>query len=206
MKLQKKKLNISWWQGFKSYFVKNDDFRIKFKQNERAIKQIKNKLSIIYILRKFVELDKLKALILDKDQMTLFDYLPKPNILRNRQIELTHSGLLNSTGLKEKSYFEEEDVVAKSVKLLGSFHKISTKCSLSEIDQKLIDFLDEDIKNILTEHKSLIMRNKNSLLRGENKNDGLNNILKTDFKSEDNVLTVNSERIGNIDDKIRKYI
>lgn len=64
LKLQKKKLNISWWQVLKSYFVKNDDLKIKFKQNERAIKQIKNKLSITYILRKFVELDKLKALVL----------------------------------------------------------------------------------------------------------------------------------------------
>jgi hypothetical protein len=37
-------------------------------------------MDIIYIIRKLIELDKLKELLLTPDQIKLFDYMPKPMI------------------------------------------------------------------------------------------------------------------------------
>jgi hypothetical protein len=38
-------------------------------------------MDIIYIIKKLNELDKLKSLILNKDQLKVFDYLDKPTIV-----------------------------------------------------------------------------------------------------------------------------
>jgi hypothetical protein len=36
------------------------------------------KIDILFIVKKLIEIDKLKALLLTPDQLKLFDYLPKP--------------------------------------------------------------------------------------------------------------------------------
>ena len=56
---------------------------------------------------------------------------------------------------------------------------------MSEIDQKLINFLDQDIKNILVEQETIFMDKTNSLL------------------SEDLVC---SERKEDFNDKMKNYI
>lgn len=35
---------------------------------------------VLYIIKKLHEIDKLKMILLNKDQIRLFDYLPKPTI------------------------------------------------------------------------------------------------------------------------------
>ena len=147
---------------------------------------IKNKLNITYLLKKFVEIDKLKTLILDKDQLNLFDYLPKPVILWNWNIEITHFPFSkNYKNTTDHSYIEEEDDLVKSRRLFNYFHKINIKRKMSEIDQKLINFLDQDIKNILVEQETIFMDKTNSLL------------------SEDLVC---SERKEDFNDKMKNYI
>jgi hypothetical protein len=55
-------------------------FNFKFekkKQIKYTMKKIKERLDIVYILNKLVEIDKLKMLLLNSDQRKLFEYLPK---------------------------------------------------------------------------------------------------------------------------------
>lgn len=40
-------------------------------------KKVKKRLDILYILEKILEIDKLKVLLLNPDQINLFDYMPK---------------------------------------------------------------------------------------------------------------------------------
>ena len=186
LKLKNKKLNIGWWKKFKSNFVNDEETEIRIKQNRKAMDLIKNKLNITYLLKKFVELDKLKMLILDKDQLNLFDYLPKPVILRNTKIEITHFPFSqNYKNTTDHSYIEEEDALVKSRRLFNSFHKINIKRKMNEIDEKLINFLDQDIKNILVEQEIIFMDKTNSLL------------------PEDLVC---SERKEDFNDKMKNYI
>jgi hypothetical protein len=43
-------------------------------------KKIIQKLDVVFIIKKLIELDKLKSLILTSEQLKLFDYIPKPVI------------------------------------------------------------------------------------------------------------------------------
>ncbi len=44
------------------------------------MERINQRLDIVYLLNKLVELDKLKFLLLDKDQERLLEYIPQPII------------------------------------------------------------------------------------------------------------------------------
>ncbi len=37
-------------------------------------------MDIIFIINKMIEIDKLKMLLLNKEQLSLFEYIPKPTI------------------------------------------------------------------------------------------------------------------------------
>ena len=48
------------------------------KFNREGLKKIDEKLDIIYIINKLMEIDKLKLLLLNKEELHLFEFLPKP--------------------------------------------------------------------------------------------------------------------------------
>ena len=52
------------------------------------MKKIKQRLDIVYILNKLVEIDKLIALLLDSNQKKLFDFLPRPIVLLNENEDI----------------------------------------------------------------------------------------------------------------------
>lgn len=43
-----------------------------------GLNKIDEKLDIIYIINKLLEIDKLKLLLLNKEELHLFEFLPKP--------------------------------------------------------------------------------------------------------------------------------
>lgn len=55
----------------------------KRQQISYSWRKIKERLNAVHILQKLVELEKLKILLLDENQLKLFDYLPKPLIQLN---------------------------------------------------------------------------------------------------------------------------
>ena len=115
---------------------------MKILRLEKAISAIQEKLDVSYILKKFYELDKLKMLILNKDQYHLFEYLPKPVILKNSKIDL---------GAKKSSFISYEtskDVLGKIKKMYNSYNNIKKKGELTVLDQQLIDMLDDQVKEI----------------------------------------------------------
>ncbi len=57
--------------------------REKRKQFNFGVKNIDKKLDIIYIINKFIEIDKLKNLLLTQEQLKLFNYIPRPQIPDN---------------------------------------------------------------------------------------------------------------------------
>ena len=90
--------------------------------------------------------------------MLLFDYLPKPIILKNLSIDLNYTGL--STGspeirsVKLKSGIEE-DLIMKTKNVQRAYTNICSKSEMTPLDLKLVDMLDENMKNILNFDKGL---------------------------------------------------
>ena len=99
-------------------------------------------------------MDKLKTLLLNKDQILLFEYLPKPIILKNLLIDLDYKILSNTTSdiiptNQTKKLGIEEELICKIKNVQRAYTNISTKAQMTPIDLKLIDMLDENMKHIL---------------------------------------------------------
>ena len=82
LELSNKKLNFGLWSKFKSLFYQNKEKKTQLNQMKKANQLIHKKLNITFILKKIGEIDKLKMLIFSNDQRKLFDFMPKPIILK----------------------------------------------------------------------------------------------------------------------------
>ncbi|EAR90540.1 transmembrane protein, putative (macronuclear) [Tetrahymena thermophila SB210] len=119
--------------------------KLKFSKNK-----VNERLDIIYIVQKLQEIDKLKQIVLDKNQRKLFEYLPRP-VLKNEYI------FQKAPTQKMKSYSktqewsilkQEESIQQKAIKAWIAFTEISNKECLERKDRKVIRLLDVKAKNI----------------------------------------------------------
>lgn len=155
MKLRDTPLKVSWWESFKSLFYKAPEIETKVQQKNKGVTTIFSHLDINYVLKKFLEIDKLKTLLLNKDQILLFEYLPKPIILKNLLIDLDYKVLSHTTSdiNTTKKLGIEEELISKIKNVQRAYTNISTKAQMTSIDLKLIDMLDENMKHILKHDK-----------------------------------------------------
>lgn len=140
------RLKISFWEYMKAVFsrffrrskIKNKTFE-KLQTGKQDIKQ---KLDVSYIIRKLYEIDKLKMLLLNENQNRLFDNLTKPVILNNSTINIGFSK-------NSKVLHNQIDDIEKFKKIQEAYQNIKKQMQLSPIDQKIVNLMDDDVKNLL---------------------------------------------------------
>ncbi|CAD8166995.1 unnamed protein product [Paramecium pentaurelia] len=115
----------------------------KYKQLSYSVQKLDKCLDILFIIDKLQEIDKLKMILLSKEQVQLFDFLPKPLIsldpTNQQQSEnYQYSSLLKPyKGLKEKS-LEAQQVLDQ---LLENLDDPITNKLISLMDPNLIKLL-----------------------------------------------------------------
>lgn len=113
--------------------------RIKLKRLMKGKDMLDDKLDIAYLMNKFHEIEKLKMLLLNENQFHLFG--PKPIILKNLSLDLRRVNLI--------SLEDDSDTLTKAKKLHTAYQNLMKQNELSSIDRKIIDMLDEKVKNLL---------------------------------------------------------
>ena len=125
-------MNICQYLGYKLRgFIGLFCQRVKNKTYEKYnnwFNKIESKIEIGYILAKLREIDKLKLLLLSKDQIVLFDYLTKPIITDERN---------KNNNEKLWDYLENPELHRKDAYI--SYEQIKTRDSL--VDKKLLQLL-----------------------------------------------------------------
>ncbi|KAL4463996.1 hypothetical protein ABPG74_005933 [Tetrahymena malaccensis] len=133
-----------------------------------STKKIEELTDITFILDKLIELEKLKHLLLNENQLKLFEYIPKPkitkdiiNIYSNNQIspqkEISKSPPENKTF--ENSEFNLLATLKKTkgeIDMQGqiAYYQINNcQNKLSKIDRKLLSLLGKDTQKMLKEQK-----------------------------------------------------
>ncbi len=106
----------------------------------KAEKTYKKDLDIVNIVTKLHDLEKLKILLLDENQLVLFNYLSKPTI------DLTNENIFNYDNLRNSerkigSLFSSKENLGNLVE--KSYKTIWKNQNLNTIDKKLIDLFDE---------------------------------------------------------------
>ena len=102
---------------------------------------------IIEILKKIQEIEKLKIILFNSQQLTLFNHLEKPMIyLENDQNKVLNwspsrkmSEIMNATTRLEGD---------KRKKFLNYYNNLKDNQNLNEIERRLIELLDKDMENL----------------------------------------------------------
>ncbi|KAL4446647.1 hypothetical protein ABPG74_005585 [Tetrahymena malaccensis] len=117
----------------------------KVKQMKYTNKKVKKRLDIIYILEKLIEIDKLKVLLLNPDQINLFDYMPKEfvqfNSMENKDIYDKDNKFATWSLL-----CAEKTALDKYSNACIAYHHIQQNSNKTKIDKKLIQMLDPQVK------------------------------------------------------------
>ena len=114
------------WYKYMSFVIKPDNFDGIKKIEKTFVKQ----LDLIKILTKLQDIEKLKKILLDEDQLAIFDFLGKPAI----ELEENQKNQIN---FSKKKY--------KKDKFLLSYNKMLLR--LTEVDKRLILLAEENIDN-----------------------------------------------------------
>ncbi|KAM3129618.1 hypothetical protein pb186bvf_018299 [Paramecium bursaria] len=148
MKIFIKKRNQSLYLGFKEIFLIFFGCRKKEKQLiNYATEKILSKLDIEIILKQLFEIDKLKNLLLNDEQLKLFHYLPKPNIPINLFDSQNDDKIKQLESIPQFQFIlqEEKTDFVKITEAYQSYRVIKQKNDLNQIDQLLIQQLDQDV-------------------------------------------------------------
>ena len=150
-KLKESPLNLTISEIIKSIFSKKPVLETKKEQRKTGISNIFSQLDIKFILRKFAEIDKLKMLLLDEDQYRLFEYLPKPVILKNSKIHINYakSKSMSPVRVKSEIIHHDDDIIMKAKSVQKAYGNLMKKPDMNEIDKKLLESLDEGILRLL---------------------------------------------------------
>ncbi|EWS72255.1 transmembrane protein, putative (macronuclear) [Tetrahymena thermophila SB210] len=138
-------------------------FRNKKQVIDYGFKEISNNLDIEYIVKKFIEVDKLKRIILSNDQLTLFNYIPRPQILYK---EDKTQGVI----IEKNSFFNNDDNLSdidKFKKAKQCFKNIAEKQKPTKIDISILNLLDDKQYEILSSKldKKQFLQRQQSILK-----------------------------------------
>ncbi|KAL4435683.1 hypothetical protein ABPG74_018234 [Tetrahymena malaccensis] len=147
-KQQTKSIHVSIWE-----YIKSSIFPCKSQKKKKDIinysfEMLYQNLDILQILKRLIEVEKLKRLFLNQEQLKLFDYLPKPTI---------HSGLFDKKttdkGIQNQYeinllYQDNRTELQRAKDAYDSYKKILSKNEYTELDEKLINMLDQNLIDI----------------------------------------------------------
>ncbi|KAL4463971.1 hypothetical protein ABPG74_005908 [Tetrahymena malaccensis] len=133
------KLQFSVFSYMLSFITKFFSFGNKKQIIDHGFKEIDNNLDIMQIIKKILEIDKLKRIVLNDDQLALFNYIPKPQITYKVDQK-------QRIVFEKKSFFSNEEELnnyEKFKKAKQSFKNIVEKLKPTKIDQRILNLIDE---------------------------------------------------------------
>ena len=134
------KLEISYFQYYISCF-RDEISKLYNKLLKKGLGQIDQVLDISYITHKLFEIDMLKLILMDEDQLNLFDQIPKPT--------LSMKEIMNKRGLvlhkKFNQNYHRNSILTK--KSFEPFELISSRAEKTKLDEKLLEMIPNAAKN-----------------------------------------------------------
>lgn len=107
---------------------------------KKGKKMIKYHMNILSYIRKMQEIDILKYLLLDDDQIKLFNFLSKPSVSL-----IDKKDIYDNLVQKFNVDINREEID----KIYGSFKDLSNKNILSDVDKKLLKFFSDEVENLI---------------------------------------------------------
>jgi len=151
-KMIKTKMDINIFEYYLSFIKKKDaKLQLRKKTWDKAKNILDINLSLSQILMKISEIEKLKFLILEKDQLVLFEYIPKPIISEHNEIcreifkRSTYHNLATGVWKFNETFFKK--YMAEDMQT--AFEEISMKKKKNRIDHIILKLIVQEIKDKL---------------------------------------------------------
>ncbi|CAD8066985.1 unnamed protein product [Paramecium primaurelia] len=124
----------------------------KQRQLKYAMNKIINKLDICQLITKFNELDKLKHILLNKDQLALFNYIPKPMIPYDMFDDNFEKKIKELEQKQEYKFILENEKpdVLRLDDAYEAYSRVIKKQELTSTDEAILQFMDDDIKRLFS--------------------------------------------------------
>ncbi|KAL4432689.1 hypothetical protein ABPG74_004982 [Tetrahymena malaccensis] len=149
MEKETKCMKMSIWEYFKSKIYPFGELKKKKQIIQYSIDKLYYNLDIFNILKKLVEVEKLKRLLLDPEQLKLFDYLPKPTIHSDLVLNQNQSQAAIKKSYEVDVLYQDHRTEMQKVRdAFWAYKKIINKQNHTILDQKIIDLLDPNLVSI----------------------------------------------------------
>lgn len=153
---KKNKLKFSFWEIIRSvffpFFLSKNHLK-KLKLYNKASNGLLKYINILQIVQMLQQLEKLKLIIFNKEQLALFNYLSKPLIsMENEEHESNDESFTLASGtklIKIMKYMEGENPQEQCKDILKYYNNLLETGKYSNIDKKLFELLDDDLKLFL---------------------------------------------------------
>ena len=129
----------------KDVLTNKNGFVRKMKALKMATSKIKHDLDITNIMQKFQEIDKLKLILFNKEQLMLFNLIAKPEIFLDIDAETASEntpGIVISQNLKNLNERSDQNFM----ELVLYYNRIKKKEGENDLEGRLIKLIDNDMK------------------------------------------------------------
>lgn len=134
------RINITFWEYLQSYFYKSEELVHKFKLLNEGMRRIEERLDIFKVFKKFREVDKMRLLLFESEQLVLFDSLPKPELDIQNETQEEADKRKSLDHFRESRFINEKrrnDLIAASYRNLKRKHRKTI------IDDRILDIYDD---------------------------------------------------------------
>ena len=143
---QRSKLNFSFWEIIRSVFFPiclSDALKNKLNLYQKAKIDLLKYINIIELVQKLQQLEKLKMILFNKNQLVLFNYISKP-LISNKE-----DGLEDRTSKNKVTtimrYLDSENRNEQLKDIINYYNDAMETGNYSEIDKRLFELLDDDL-------------------------------------------------------------
>ena len=143
-------IRISYFRYFLNC-LSNKSSRTAKKLLDQSLTHIDEIMDISYIMKKLVEIDILKLLLLTEEQNNLFNCLPKPELSVGSRMKDIPANIANASKLTYSLIKKPTD----TSKVKGSFDSLMTKDIKTPVDKKLINILNSSFNKKRSKSQSV---------------------------------------------------
>jgi len=138
----------------KIFCIRTKEYKLKLQQQEEGLELAKRKVDVMFVLKKLQEFEKLKYVLLDKNQRILFDYIPPPLVVHKEHNEEINQ--LNKNRSKEVlnaiKYYDPKNELMEKYKtpeeILALYNTYKLAKYGDDVSKKLVDMLGLKILTI----------------------------------------------------------
>ena len=141
-------LKVGFWEFIRYLFAMTLRCKKSMKQKliEKSDAIFMKEFDVINILKKLHEIEKLKLILLNEDQLILFNSLSKPMIYMEDEPEMVKKYEGNSA-LKMSNYIKNYKDIKRKTKFDNSYENVLLSCNFNQLNKRLLDLVDQNIEN-----------------------------------------------------------